>query len=216
LRLLRLRRHLEHPLWDFVALGAIVEIRFLSVIENHAMKEDWIIRADWQAPENALNEGHFAAIGRVIAEWAVLERTIAECVIDLLAGRDVVGDDRRTEITEEILLAGMDTRVTIGLLRAIFRKRKSPQYADELDKLLDKIAMEENRRNIHAHATWHKSRKRPNSIKTSVLKSVGVIDEHEHHFTVSEILRLACRIKERRRQLIAFFVVHVPASEAGG
>jgi hypothetical protein len=179
------------------------------------MQEDWIIRADWQAPENSLSEEHFAAIGRVITEWAVLERIIAECIVNLLIGRNSVEQDPRTEIAEEILIAGMDTRVTMGLLRALFRKRNAPQYADELDKILDKIAIEGKRRNIHAHATWRKSRKRPNAIETSILKSVGVIDEHEHHFTVNEILRLACRIKERRRQLMEFFFVHVPYSEMG-
>jgi len=171
------------------------------------------MQADWQAPEKSLNEEHFAAIGRVITEWAALERSIAESIVNLLVGREAQFDDPRTEFAEEILIAGMDVRVTIGLLRALFRKRKRPVYADELDKLLDKIALEGKRRNIFAHAAWRESRKRPNAIETSILRSMGVVDEREHHYTVSEILRLACRIKQRRRKLIDFFLIHAPYSD---
>jgi hypothetical protein len=151
------------------------------------MSRDWK-HDDWQAPEFQLTTDHLTAIGRVIAEWALMEREIAHSILLCLAGRDhwKAYDGPGEFPLEEVLMAGMESRTAVGYLRAL-GERHAPAQAERLGKLLDKILSEGKRRNVIAHAGWRKSRTRPGSIETFSVRGIGGIVETKRQYTVSEL-----------------------------
>jgi hypothetical protein len=158
--------------------------------------------------DDVLTEKHLAAIGRVITEWAAVDRDILMWTIMFTVGPATYILAAET-LAEEILIAGMESRVAMNLLKVIGRK-KFPYHADTLDSLIDKLNKSGQQRNIFAHGVWREGR-RAGLIRTTWLRTKG--DELTREFSVESINRLACLIAERRKQLTEFFHARIAEGE---
>jgi hypothetical protein len=109
-------------------------------------------------------------------------------------------------LTSISLVTGMDIRVMLGLLKAVFRARH-PAHADELDKIVSKIDKLGKQRNVIAHGRWSAGR-RQGTIETSTFKSTGKLAVEVHAFTATELNELAERIKRYTWDLADFLQAH--------
>jgi len=153
----------------------------------------------------ALTDQQLRSIGLVVSEWAKAEQTLFLAMTAVFGGPpgEQMGDSHSLAM---LLGSGMDSRTMIGLLKGIVREA-FPDDADEFDKLADDLAQEGKRRNAIAHGVWRKG-KRPNSIRTMSIRSVGQIKLDEHEYTAAEMDRLAERTKAARGELVKFLLRH--------
>lgn len=155
--------------------------------------------------QKTLSDEHLQAIGLVIAQWASVEKLLVHVLCDLMAGR--ASDFTTTDISGLILVSGMDSRTMLGLTKS-FVAIQFPERADEFDRLADKLDKEGKRRNIVAHGWWL-SGDRPNSIKTSVWKTIGRAKTEPHDYTVDELRNMAKRIYKLGRRLTEFWMLAI-------
>jgi HAMP domain-containing protein len=147
-----------------------------------------------------VSDEQYRAIGLVICEWGFMEHVAAWSVSELAAGRPITKP--MDEPASRILVAGMAFNTLIGLLNAL-GSVLFPDSIKELTGITKAIAADYQSRSIIAHARWHPG-KRPNSISTTIFKSVGKLSQTQHEYTADEIQQLAERIDAHRRQLIEF------------
>jgi hypothetical protein len=77
------------------------------------------------------------------------------CELILAAGRAIpTYEDQDSEF---ILTSGMDSRTTLGIVRAL-ACRQFPAEVDAIEKLTDRIAKQAGRRNGVTHGVWGKAR----------------------------------------------------------
>ena len=89
------------------------------------------------------------------------ERVIMDSLREIATGQSFDALEGDVSISPA-LVTGMDARVMLGILKAVFRARH-PQDADELNRIVDKLADPGKVRNIVAHARWTAG-KRPGTI----------------------------------------------------
>jgi hypothetical protein len=154
--------------------------------------------SEWVDP---VTDAHLLGIGRVVRIWAVAERVLMDSLWETATGHSLSNLQADTGLSLA-LVAGMDARVMIGLLKAVFRARH-PKEADDLDKLLEKLDKLGKRRNAIAHGRW-KAGKRPGTIETVSFKSSGKLGIEVHAYTVAELNTSANRITGCTRELISF------------
>jgi hypothetical protein len=140
------------------------------------------------------------AIGTVITEWAMAENTLRVCFFNVFGG--VGAQKLESQPMAALAGAGMDYRIAVGLLRGVIRGLY-PDQADEFDKRAEKLEKEGKRRHVIAHALWRQGR-RPGSIQTTTLRSVGRIELERHEFTAEEMARLANRIRRARIAVVSW------------
>ena len=148
-----------------------------------------------------LSDEHVTAIGHVITQWAGIETFLRHILCELAAGKPIPTYEGQD--SEFILTSGMDSRTSLGIVRAL-ACRQFPNDTEEIEKLTDRIAKEASRRHGVAHGLWRKG-KRPGTIETETVKSVGHIKIEHHAYTVSELMALAHRIAACGRDTLQFF-----------
>jgi len=155
--------------------------------------------------ENFITDEHFRGIGLVIAQWGWTERVISDSLWEVATGFSFSSITPAQSLSIA-LITGMDVRVKMGLIKAVFRAR-FPKNADEFDKLIGKLNKLYDRRNTIAHGNW-RTGKRPNSIATSWFKASGELGSSERGYTARELRLLAYLILERTTRLISFLQTH--------
>jgi len=100
-------------------------------------------RAKVEIPPTA---DHLRAIGRITANFALLELMVSFCVWQL------IGSDQRLG---QIITAELSFRKLLDLLSSLFRHRVSdPQLIEELNGLIAEAAQAEEKRNLITHSYW--------------------------------------------------------------
>ncbi|GEM_PF-3778954 len=148
-----------------------------------------------------LSDEHLKGIGLVIGTWSYAEGIIRHSLWEVATGHSFAELDREKGVSLA-LITGMDVRVALGILKAVFRA-KFPQSADQLDKLADRLNKLYDRRNTIAHGIWRKGQK-PNSIACYKFKTSGELGSKRVSYTSEELRRAACLIQERAQQLLTF------------
>ena len=93
-----------------------------------------------------LSDDFFIALGKVGADFAMLENQVAFLTWSLISQDQRLG---------QIITAELSFRALRALLSSIFRHRvQDTALIDELEKLLDRAAAVEERRNIVVHSSW--------------------------------------------------------------
>jgi hypothetical protein len=111
--------------------------------------------------QEPITDEHLIGIGRIITRWSMAERVIMDSLREIATGQSFDALEGDVSISPA-LVTGMDARVMLGILKAVFRARH-PQDADELNRIVDKLADPGKVRNIVAHARWTAG-KRPGTI----------------------------------------------------
>jgi hypothetical protein len=148
-----------------------------------------------------ITDDHLRGIGRIITRRAMTERVVMDSLWEIATGHSF--DQLGSEVSISLaLVTGMDIRVMLGLLKAVFRARH-PNDADALDKLVAHLDKLGKSRNAIAHGRWSAGR-RPGTIETATFKSTGRLGVDTHAFTASEMNALAERIMQRTWDLADF------------
>jgi hypothetical protein len=148
-----------------------------------------------------VTEEHFTAIGRIIVRWAITERLLMELVWEIATGQsfDALGQDASISLA---LVTGMDARVKLGILKAVFRARH-PDDGDEFDKLANKLGKLGQVRNVIAHGHWLAGQ-RPGTIEAASWRATNRLAVETHAFTARELHSAAERIKDCTWRLAEF------------
>jgi len=150
-----------------------------------------------------INSGHIKALGRVTANFSMLEFHLNEFTSELISedihlGRTILAEVRFLNLT--------------CILRSLYRYRVSNKvYVREFDNLIDEIQNMERERNMVIHSVWYPNpsgevtRFKKRSTKKGGLKfdveswDISKIDE-----VADQIKKLAVRIEQVRNAWIAF------------
>jgi len=156
------------------------------------MKDDYV---------DPVTEEHLTAIGRIIVRWSITERLLMDLVWEIGTGQssDALGHDTPISLA---LVTGMDARVKLGILKAVFRARH-PDDGDEFDKLADKLGRLGHVRNVVAHGHWLAG-KRPGTIEAASWRSSNRLGVEMHAYTAKELHSVADRIKDCTWSLAEF------------
>jgi hypothetical protein len=161
------------------------------------------MRAPPQLPkyDDPVTDAHLLGIGRIVMRWAITERVVMDSLWEIATGHsfEQLGAEASISLA---LVTGMDARVMLGLLKAVFRARH-PADADVMDKLVERLDKLGKRRNAIAHGRWIAGR-RPGTIETATFKSAGRLAVDRHAFTSAELNALAERIMRRTWELADF------------
>ena len=147
-------------------------------------------------------DAHACAVGRVIAVWASTHRLFPKIIMTML--RDAAFQDREIEHADyraALIANGMPDRTALGLIKSLGSSLVSDDVARVIDKEVDALLKDSQKRDIIAHAMWLKG-KRPNSIRVTVLKTVGSVKLTPHEFTVAELNALAARMQKHMNELL--------------
>jgi hypothetical protein len=159
--------------------------------------------------QKVLTDEFLCAMGLVVAEWAKAERTIfVALMLTGLSGSDSLAKGSSAGFAV-LLGSGMDVRTAMGILKGLFRlalKNDEPEF-EAFNKLFNRFGKLYGRRNVVAHGAWRKG-KRPKSIESTSLKTVGDIDAETSNYTALELVALAHRIHAFRVDLIKFLQKH--------
>jgi hypothetical protein len=88
--------------------------------------------------QEPITDEHLIGIGRIITRWSMAERVIMDSLREIATGQSFDALEGDVSISPA-LVTGMDARVMLGILKAVFRARH-PQDADELNRIVDKLA----------------------------------------------------------------------------
>jgi hypothetical protein len=149
-----------------------------------------------------VTDEHLRGIGRIIVRWALTERLLMDLVWEVATGQsfEAVGEAAAISLA---LVTGMDTRVKLGILKAVFRARH-PVDADEFDKLAEKLDKLGKVRNVVAHGNWVAGG-RPGTIQATSWISSNKLGMKSHAFTAKELHSTADRIKDTTWEFAEFF-----------
>src|SRR5262249_22796787 len=112
---------------------------------------------------------------------------------------DALGHDVSISLA---LVTGMEARVKLGILKAVFRARH-PHDGDEFDKLANKLGKLGHVRNVVAHGHWLAG-DRPGTIGAASWRSSNRLAVDMHAFTAKELHSVADRIKDCTWRLAEF------------
>jgi hypothetical protein len=151
-----------------------------------------------------ISDAHHIAISKIIINWALLDRGVMELLWQTATGHSFENFTPQAALSLS-LVVGMDIRVKLGLLRAVFHARR-PADADKFDKIISKIDRLGKRRNLIAHGVWRLGN-RPGSIECASFSAAGGrLKSEQHSFTVIELNGLAMGILDVGRELVHAFV----------
>jgi hypothetical protein len=161
-----------------------------------------------ESAASVLTEAHLIGIGRIVVEWSATELTLSHLLWEIAAGKRFSGilsnvSEWQASISS---MVGMDARVTMGILRAVFHARH-PDLSDNFDKIVDKLNKLLKVRHIVAHGFWIKGKRR-GSFDAMIFKSSGRMRVEHHMFTAKELNNTADRIINATHSLIIFLESH--------
>jgi hypothetical protein len=148
-----------------------------------------------------ITDEHLRAIGRIIVRWGLTERLLMDLVWEVATGQsfEALGEEAPISLA---LVTGMDARVKLGILKAVFRARH-PADADEFDKLAEKLDKLGKVRNVVAHGYWTVG-DRPGTIEATSWISSTKLGMRAHAFTARELHSAADRIRDTTWQFAEF------------
>lgn len=96
--------------------------------------------------ETPLGDEDLRAIGRITANFALLELMMSNCIWLLVSADARIG---------QIITAELSFRRLLVLFSSLYRhKASTPQAIDELDALLSRVVQAEEKRNQVTHSIW--------------------------------------------------------------
>lgn len=147
--------------------------------------------------ETTIPDDHLSEIGRITANFAILESTLCRFIGALLEIDAVAG---------KIVTAELSFRNMVNLLDSLFKYRcADSQLVGELEKLLGGVMQVEQRRNQITHSTWglHPETGNIARLKRTAKKGSG-LQQQEEIMTSQDLWSIAVDINTADNRLNDF------------
>lgn len=136
-----------------------------------------------------LTDEHLRSLGKITANFALLEALVSLCIWTLIGGEQRLG---------QITTAELSFSQKVTLLSSLYRYRvNSAEESTELKGLLSRIAQAEEKRNAITHSVWAAGRTKETvtRIKTTAKRSTG-LKFHFQQMSVQDLDEFADFIAE--------------------
>lgn len=154
-----------------------------------------------------LSDEHVKSIGKIVVIFAVLEFTISSCIHRLIGA---IGTDHPVG---EIITAELSFSQKVTLLSSLYKFRlNDTEKLTELEKLLRRVALAEEKRNAVIHSIWASGDTRDTAtrIKTTAKRKQGLKFQFQK-LSVEELDEIADFIDEVAYDLQTFeFSMYIP------